>query len=387
MKNEDVKVYDGEIMPEKKIQPGNENMMRVRSNYVAAMTVQKPRVMKNVITAVMEEAAAAKDDFYYSWLVNNNKTKKKDLIEGPTIGLAQAIARNWTNCAVETEVKEFGGEWIFKTTFVDFEKGFTTQREFRMLIPQEKSGNYDYERTRDMKFQTGQSKNQRGCICNAIPRWLINQALEAAKEASIRDAGKGTDGKLKKALNSFADKDITEADLLGYFGKKSITEFDANIVAQLRNLWVQLQNKETSVEAIKRQAQDVFDEPKQRNSRTTKKDEKKDKQPDKPKDIKKDPQSDMGKAPTKEAAKVATKLKLTIKQQFDQIIKSFDVRDISQSEITAYYGVDVSEMESESGIEDLKPVIENLEAGTMTPEAFKQEAADRYKVRLTEDSK
>ncbi|GAG31331.1 unnamed protein product, partial [marine sediment metagenome] len=232
-------------------------------------------------------------------------------------------------------------------------------------------------------FQTGQSKNQRGCICNAIPRWLINQAVEAAKAASKKDAGHDTDGKLTKALSSFNDKGITEADLLGYFGKKSIEEFDIKIVAQLRNLWVQLQNKETSVEAIKRQGQDVFDEPKQ--TRTKKIDPKKygdkaetkTKPADKIKDVKKDPQSDMGKAPAKKAADTATLM---------QTIKSFEFQKIFETELCAYFGVDdLAEMDTPEGLVDLQKIAFDIKGGAMTPEEFKKQAAERFEMRRKEE--
>ena len=353
MENKDIKIFNGETLPEKKKVSQNENLMQIRSNYVAAMMVPKPRVMNNVINAVMKEAEQAKDDFYYNWLVNNKRTGSKELIEGGTTGLAQAIIRNWTNCAVETEVKEFAGEWIYKTTCIDFENGFTIQREYRLKIPQEKSGNYDYERTRNMKFQMGYSKNQRDCIFNFVPRWLRAQAIETAKRASVNDVEKNIDGNLKKALSSFANKDITEKDLLGYFGKKSINEFDAKIVAQLRNLWVQLNNGETSVEAIKESAKEVFD-------RSSKKQDIKQPEPKKSK-------------PKEQKKKVS---------EFDLIMKSFGNFGITKSEICAYFNIeDVEELNVNEGILELRSIITSLEGGG-DPQEFKNDAARRLEERM-----
>lgn len=382
MQNKDTEIFTGYEVLEKK-PSGNENLMQIKSNYVAAMMVPKPRNLKLVTESIMQEAEEAKDDFYYSWLVNNRKMNRKDLIEGGTIGLAQCIGRNWTNCAIETEVKEFGGEWIFKTTFVDFEKGFTTTRELRLMIPRREKDqkDYDYERSRNMKFQIGQSKNQRDCIFNAVPRWLKKQALNTAKNASRKEASQNTDIKLKKALDSFAEKGITEQDLLGYFGKSSIKDFDVKIVAQLRNLWVQLDNGEVSIDAIKEQAKDVFDRSHKKDKRKqcdkTKEQKKAIKESNKNiQDVKCNPHSEMGKAPTKEAI---------MRADLDKIIKSFDMHGIDELEICAYYGVDdIEELNCEMGLSELRSAISDIESknGNLTPEQFKQEGAERVRSRF-----
>ena len=102
----------------------------------------------------------------------------------------------------------------------------------------------------------------------------------------------------------------------------------------------------------------------------------------KTKDVKQNRQSDIEKTPAKDAAKVVTKL--SIKEEFEQIITLFEVSDISQSEISAYFGVDVAELESKSGIADLKPIIEKIKTEIMKPIEFKQEAAKRYEMWLKE---
>ena len=46
-------------------------------------------------------------------------------IEGPSIGLAMTVAREWGNCAVPVEYYETPSEWVFNAHFVDLERGFT----------------------------------------------------------------------------------------------------------------------------------------------------------------------------------------------------------------------------------------------------------------------
>lgn len=87
--------------------------------------VQRPRNLDKIVAAVLREAEFAGDAFYFSFPMGGKK------IEGPSIGLAMAVAREWGNCAVPVEYYDTPTEWIFNAHFVDLERGFTVSRVFR----------------------------------------------------------------------------------------------------------------------------------------------------------------------------------------------------------------------------------------------------------------
>lgn len=152
-----------------------QTMTQVRGSYVTAVAVQKPRDIERVAKALQREAVLAGESFYYGWSAGG------DRIEGPSIGLLMAAARCWGNCAVEMlPVQETEASWIFTGTFVDLETGCTVARQFRQSKKSVVHGKLDEERKDDIRFQIGQSKATRNVIRNALPRWLTDQAMEAA---------------------------------------------------------------------------------------------------------------------------------------------------------------------------------------------------------------
>ena len=90
-------------------------LIRSQTQLHAALAVQRPRNLDKVVAAVLREAEFAGDAFYYSFPRDGKK------IEGPSIGLAMAVAREWSNCAVPVEYYETPTEWVFNAHFVDLE--------------------------------------------------------------------------------------------------------------------------------------------------------------------------------------------------------------------------------------------------------------------------
>lgn len=171
-------------------------IQRVQTQYITAVAVQKPRNLDLVKKSVLREAELAGDAFYYSWPVKNKKTGKMEPITGPSIGLAMAVAREMTNCAVPVEYYETATEWIFTAHFVDLEKGFTVSRVYRKRKGKSDNLGAWGERNEDMNFQIAQSKALRNVVVSGAPRWLIDEAVEVAKQAVLN---KITPAKLAEA--------------------------------------------------------------------------------------------------------------------------------------------------------------------------------------------
>jgi len=155
----------------------SEPVQRMQTRYATAVSVQKARQLSDVERRIMDEARIAGDAFYYGW------GKGKDRIEGASQELAFSLARCWGNCAVELEdVQDTDSAWVFTCTFVDLETGFTLSRQFRQSKHWTIYGKHDRERKDDIRFQIGQSKAARNVILKALPQWLIDKAMTAAKE-------------------------------------------------------------------------------------------------------------------------------------------------------------------------------------------------------------
>lgn len=151
-------------------------IQRSGTRFVTAVAVQKPRDLDKIVKAIDKEAEFAGDSFWYGWAQGGER------IEGPSIGLANSLAREWTNNAVTCDLQENPEAFYITATFIDLEKGSQMERVFR----QRKSavqGKYDSDRKLDIALQIGQSKAIRNVIVNSVPRWLVDRAIEKAKAA------------------------------------------------------------------------------------------------------------------------------------------------------------------------------------------------------------
>jgi hypothetical protein len=149
-------------------------IQQVKTGYTTAIKVQQPRQLVEVTKRLLAEANMAGECFYYGWGAG------KDRIEGASIGLAMAAARCFGNSAVDVlPVQETPESWIVTAVFVDLETE---------------------ERKDDIRFQIGQSKAARNVVLNALPKWLIDRAVEEAKA--------GTRARIEKFI---AEKGIAAA--------------------------------------------------------------------------------------------------------------------------------------------------------------------------------
>jgi hypothetical protein len=222
-------------------------LMRSQTQYHTAIQVQKPRDLDKVVAAVLREAEFAGDAFYYSWPVNGGKKK----VEGGSIGLAMAVAREWGNCAVPVEYYETPLEWIFTAHFVDLERGFTVSRVFRKKKGRGSiGGKYSNERAEDMTFQAAQSRAIRNVVLAGVPRWLTEQAKDRAKDAVLKGISReGIAVAIEKALKFLAGWGVTEPQVVQAIGKKR-SEWGTEDIANLRGMASQLKDGQATAESL-----------------------------------------------------------------------------------------------------------------------------------------
>jgi hypothetical protein len=219
-------------------------LMRSQTQFHTAVAVQRPRNLDKVVAAVLREAEFAGDAFYYSFPMGGKK------IEGPSIGLAMAVAREWGNCAVPVEYYETAAEWVFNAHFVDLERGFTVSRVFRKKKGKGAFKKLEDDRAEDMTFQAAQSRAIRNVVLAGVPRWLTDQAKERAKEAVLKGISKeGLATATEKALKFLAGYGITEERVIALLGKPK-NEWASEDIAALRGLASQLKDGQAAAEQL-----------------------------------------------------------------------------------------------------------------------------------------
>jgi hypothetical protein len=211
-------------------------MIQTKTQYTTAVQVQKPRKLSDVVALVMNEAAYAKESFYYSFPMGGKK------VEGPSIGLAMAVARSWGNCACPVEYYEQGGDWIFNAHFIDLETGFTVSRVFKKKAGKGLFKKLDDERATDMTFQAAQSRAIRNVITMGVPRWLLQQAIDKAKEAVLKGiTHEGVAHATEGALKFLAGYGVVPEQVEQVLDKK-VDKWDAEDLATLRGMASQLKD-------------------------------------------------------------------------------------------------------------------------------------------------
>ena len=219
-------------------------LMRSQTQFHTAVAVQRPRNLDKVVAAVLREAEFAGDAFYYSFPMGGKK------IEGPSIGLAMAVARGWGNCAVPVEYHETAAEWVFNAHFVDLERGFTVSRVFRKKKGKGAFKKLEDDRAEDMTFQAAQSRAIRNVVLAGVPRWLTDQAKERAKDAVLRGISKeGLATATEKALKFLAGYGITEERVIALLAKPK-NEWASEDIATLRGLASQLKDGQAAAEQL-----------------------------------------------------------------------------------------------------------------------------------------
>ncbi len=164
---------------------------QIQTGYTTAVRVQKPRdKLPVIVQRIREEAELMGDAAFYTWLVSSKNKEtgqyEQKLIEGASIHLALACARNWGNIAViQRPIEDHTTFVIFTTAVVDLETGFTYERKFRADKEIDQKGKMSDARKRDIWFQKSQSMSTRNAILNALPYVLPKTGLKAGK-GSVR---------------------------------------------------------------------------------------------------------------------------------------------------------------------------------------------------------
>jgi hypothetical protein len=161
----------------------------ISERIVGAQHVAVYRDEAKIFQKLSAIAAAAGNDWFYRYPVRNNQTGKTDYIEGPSIKLANDVARIFGNNVNEVREIDVGDAWIFYARFTDIETGFSMERAYRQRKGQQSMKMKDADRQLDIAYQIGQSKAIRNCIVNSLQLYA-DFAFEEARNSLVDKIGK-----------------------------------------------------------------------------------------------------------------------------------------------------------------------------------------------------
>lgn len=170
------------------------------------VTAQPCRIKRSVpefLQRVKVLAQMAGEDYCYRFPVKTKDGGKK-FIEGPTIQLANDLAREYMNNMVDVRAVEQPTCWLFYARFVDFETGFCLTRAFKQRKSQ-KTMNTDAERAEDIVFQIGQSKAIRNVVVNAL-QTFADFAFREARGSLVKQIGDNLPGWIDKMRRGITEK-------------------------------------------------------------------------------------------------------------------------------------------------------------------------------------
>jgi hypothetical protein len=203
---------------------------------IGAQHVAVARDEKRIIDRVKVLAAAAGSDWYYRFPVKT-KGGTTDYIEGPSIKLANDLARIYGNCDIETFVTDLGDSWLIYARFTDYESGFSMTRPFQQRKSQRGMRASD-DRALDIAFQIGASKAIRNVVINSL-QTFSDFAFQEARNALVDKIGKNLEAYRERTLEGLSNKEIEVARVervIGRAVKDWIAADIARVIAMMRSI-------------------------------------------------------------------------------------------------------------------------------------------------------
>jgi len=154
---------------------------QVATQVFGAQNVAVRRDERIILNKIRALAAAAGQEWFYRFPVRNKKKGTTDYIEGPSIKMANDLARLYGNCDVDCRAVDIGSHILFTARFIDLETGYSLTRPFQQRKGASQMGS-DSDRQSDITFQIGASKAIRNVIINALQTYA-DFAFDHAKTA------------------------------------------------------------------------------------------------------------------------------------------------------------------------------------------------------------
>jgi hypothetical protein len=196
---------------------------------IGAQPVAVHRDEAKIFTKLAALAAAAGSDWFYRFPVRK-KDGGQDWIEGPSIKLANDVARIFGNNVNEVREIDVGDAWVFYARFTDIETGFSMERAYRQRKSQTSMRTRDADRSLDIAYQIGQSKAIRNCIVNSL-QIFTDYAFEAARDSLVEKIGKDLAAWRERTVQGLAKMPVELARVERVIGRPAKDWLAPNIAA------------------------------------------------------------------------------------------------------------------------------------------------------------
>jgi hypothetical protein len=206
------------------IPPAGQTAINTFGGVITAQRVAVPRHLGNLMQRLKMLANLRGESYVYSWEQNDNAKRRKVTIEGPTVKLANDLAREYGNCLIRVRVEDTATHWIITPQFVDLETGYGYERPFQQRKSQD-TGMKDGDRAADLIFQIGVSKAIRNVIVNVLSTF-VDFMIEESRNGLM---ARFSDDAAKDKAHQFIDRVMERFEI----GETQV----AAVVGRSRDKW------------------------------------------------------------------------------------------------------------------------------------------------------
>lgn len=180
----------------------------------------------------------------------NRRTGKTTRIVGPSVRFAELILASYRNLAVDVRIENDDGQRVTIVAVArDMERNVAQRVPVVRRVTDREGRRYSDDMV-NVTIQAAASIAKRNAIMGVVPRALWTAVLEKAKALARGDAMSMTE-RIGKALQAFQAVGVTEARLLGFVGKPSVKDLDAEDLLALRVAMDEIKKGERDPDTIK----------------------------------------------------------------------------------------------------------------------------------------
>lgn len=160
-------------------------------------------------------------------------------IVGPSVRFAELILAAYKNLAVDVRLEGDDGQ---RVTIVAVARDMERNVAQRVPVVRRVTDRNGHRYSDDMvnvTIQAAAAIAKRNAVMGIVPRALWSAALEKAK-ALARGEGKSMTERVQECLKAFAACGVTEARLVGFLGKPSVKDLDADDLLAARVVYEEI---------------------------------------------------------------------------------------------------------------------------------------------------
>ena len=221
---------------------------RAQADSQIATAHQWPRnittAINNILTAATIDTETAEECFYA--LRRRNPDGTTNIIEGPSVRLAEIVASSWGNLRAMTQIVANDGKTITaRGVCWDLETNLAICCDVKRRI----TGKNGQTFSEDMQIVTGNAAaaiTLRNAIFKVVPMGLLKKAVSQIKDVAL---GKAIDLETSRrnCLANYAKAGVTPEMIYAYFDIKSVEELDREKLFELKATWQAIKEGSTTV--------------------------------------------------------------------------------------------------------------------------------------------